>query len=88
MHILIWLAIGLVAGFVANFVTGSRGNERWINFGVGLVGAFIGGLGITSWVGASSMELMDTWMGRIMVSTAIAAILLFLTNLVRRGMMR
>lgn len=87
MNILTWLAAGVAVGFLANFVTDSRGRDAAINLGVGIVGALLGGLGVSPLMGAYH-DPMHVGLGHAMIAVAVAVILLAIVNLVRKGMMR
>ncbi len=75
--LLIFLAIGLVAGFLASFIVGGGGMIRYLITGV--VGAFVGGflfqsLGIS--IGGSPL------VNQIVTSTAGAIVVVLLARLI------
>lgn len=75
--LLIFLAIGLVAGFLASFIVGGGGMVRYLITGV--VGAFVGGflfqaLGIS--IGGSPL------VNQIVTSTAGAIVVVLLARLI------
>ena len=43
MSIIVWIVIGLIAGWLANVILGGRGGGLLYNLAVGLVGAIVGG---------------------------------------------
>lgn len=60
--LIVWLIIGMIAGWLSGTLV--TGFGRWTNFGVGLVGAIIGGLmfslfGIWPGLDAISVSLRD-----------------------------
>ena len=80
--ILIFLAIGAVAGFLAGqFITGS-GSGLFVNTIVGVLGAFLGGylfryFGIT----LAGMPLL----GELLTATVGATVLLFFASILKRA---
>ncbi|HVP85317.1 MAG TPA: GlsB/YeaQ/YmgE family stress response membrane protein [Rhizomicrobium sp.] len=43
MHVIGWIIVGLVSGFVASRVVNRRGEGCLVNIALGLVGALVGG---------------------------------------------
>jgi uncharacterized membrane protein YeaQ/YmgE (transglycosylase-associated protein family) len=75
--LLVFLAIGLVAGFLASFIVGGGGLVRYLITGV--IGAFVGGylfgaLGIN--VGGNAL------LSQIITSTVGAIVVVFLARLI------
>jgi len=78
-----WVVLGLVAGALANQITGGKGNAC-SNFVLGIAGAVIGGfisggLGLVTPNGGLQLYLFN-----LLIATATAAALIFL----RRAFMR
>jgi uncharacterized membrane protein YeaQ/YmgE (transglycosylase-associated protein family) len=44
LSFLVWIILGLVAGYIANQIVGSDSRSPWLNMGLGIVGAIVGGL--------------------------------------------
>jgi uncharacterized membrane protein YeaQ/YmgE (transglycosylase-associated protein family) len=44
MGVIVWIIIGLIAGWLATQILGGRGGGLLYNLAVGLVGAIVGGL--------------------------------------------
>jgi len=61
--IIVWLIVGALAGSMIGMFTTSakKGSGRWMNFGIGLVGAFLGGI-------IFRFFRIDLGLGRISVS--------------------
>ena len=43
MHVIGWVIVGLVSGFIASRVVNRRGEGCFVNIALGLVGALVGG---------------------------------------------
>ncbi len=79
---LVWIVVGLIAGFLADLVVGGVGFGIIGDIIVGIVGAFIGGwlfqtLGVASPFGGLP--------GQIFVAFIGAVVLLFVLSLLRGG---
>jgi uncharacterized membrane protein YeaQ/YmgE (transglycosylase-associated protein family) len=80
MGVLAWILIGLIAGWLASRIIGTRGGLTR-NLIVGLVGSLVGGflfrkLGLT--------VVPDFW-GELITATIGAVVLLFLWQAIRRA---
>ena len=80
MDLLLWILVGVVAGFLAEKVTKTP-MGLLMNLLVGLLGAFVGGF-LFSLVGAD--DTGGSLLGSIAVATVGAIVLLLLVNAVRR----
>jgi len=88
MNFIIWLIVGGVIGWLAGLLMGDRQGVV-LNVGVGIVGAFVGGLVFTLLgIGGSNINNGDFSLGALIVSFIGAAILLAVVRLVRRGTAR
>lgn len=79
--LLIWLALGAVAGFVAGQIMKGRGFGVLGNIIVGILGSFLGGF-IFSSLGVSAGGGM---LGSIITAVIGAVVLLFLAGLIKRN---
>ena len=52
MSIVVWLLVGLVAGFLAGKVVSGHGYGVLVDIVVGIIGAFLGGSSPALWVSA------------------------------------
>lgn len=81
--ILVWILVGLVAGFLASLIVTGRGRGWFWNLIIGIVGAFFGG-----WLASQlhiSLPFADI-INRIITAFAGAVILLLIWRLIfRRG---
>ena len=78
--LIMFLAIGAVAGWLAGLLMKGRGFGLIGNIIVGIVGAFIGGF-LANVLGLAATGII----GSIILATAGAAVLLFLIGLVRKA---
>ena len=79
MNIIIFLAIGAVAGWLAGTLMKGGGSGLIGNMLIGIAGAFIGGF-VFNFVGLSASGLI----GSIITATAGAAILLWLIAIIKK----
>jgi uncharacterized membrane protein YeaQ/YmgE (transglycosylase-associated protein family) len=80
LGVIAWIAIGLVAGWLAAKITDSpRGLLR--NLVVGLLGAMLGGFLFTK----LGLNVMPDFWGQLITAVVGAVLLLFLLQVVRRG---
>ncbi len=79
--LLIWLALGAVAGFIAGQIMKGRGFGVLGNIIVGILGSFLGGF-IFNQLGMSAGGGM---IGSIITAVIGAVVLLFIASLVRRN---
>jgi uncharacterized membrane protein YeaQ/YmgE (transglycosylase-associated protein family) len=75
-----WIAVGLIAGWIAGMITRREGSGCLLNIVIGIIGAFLGGI---------ILELFDFegtvhFLGSVAVATFGAVILLAIANLARR----
>lgn len=80
MSILAWIVVGIIAGWLAEKITGSN-HGLLTNLVVGVVGAFIGGFLLSTLLGFRFNEGLN--IQSILVATLGAVVLLFLLGLVR-----
>ena len=79
--ILIWLVIGLIAGFVASRVMGAGGYGLIGDIVIGIIGAFLGGLIANLLIPDANFGLL----GSIIVAIIGACILIAVLRAVSRG---
>ncbi len=80
MHLLWFLLIGLVAGWLAGKLTRGRGFGVIGDLIVGVIGAFLGGF-LFSILGIYAGSLI----GRLLVATVGAVVLVYLVRLLKRA---
>ena len=80
MHILFWIIIGIVAGFIASKIVNHSGSGILMDLIIGIIGAFLGG-----WVfGHLGIAAGGGWIGSLITATIGAIILLLIVHLIRR----
>jgi uncharacterized membrane protein YeaQ/YmgE (transglycosylase-associated protein family) len=80
MHLLGFLIIGLIAGWLAETIMKGRGAGLVINLIVGVIGAYIGGL-LFGFLGLS----MHGIIGSLISATVGAVVLLFLIGVIKKA---
>jgi uncharacterized membrane protein YeaQ/YmgE (transglycosylase-associated protein family) len=78
MGILAWIFIGLIAGWLANIILGSRGGI-FHNLAVGLVGAIVGGFLFEK----LNLQVMPDIWGNLITATIGAIIFLLIWRAIR-----
>jgi uncharacterized membrane protein YeaQ/YmgE (transglycosylase-associated protein family) len=85
MGLIMWLIVGGVVGWLASIVMRTDGQQGIVlNVVVGIIGAFIGGLILSS----GNINNAPLTLYTFLVSLVGAIILLAIVNLVRRGSVR
>jgi uncharacterized membrane protein YeaQ/YmgE (transglycosylase-associated protein family) len=79
LHILLMLAIGALAGWLAGQIMKGRGFGLLGNLVVGIIGAFVGGH-LLPYIGLGALGLV----GSLISATLGAIIFLFLVGLIKR----
>jgi uncharacterized membrane protein YeaQ/YmgE (transglycosylase-associated protein family) len=72
MGVIVWIIIGLIAGWLATQILGGRGGGLLHNLAVGLIGAIIGGLIF------SSLAIVPTGLVGALVSATVGAVIFLL----------
>ena len=80
MGIFAWIVIGLVAGWLASAILGSRGG-LFYNLAVGLVGAIVGGFLFEK----LNLHVMPDFWGNLITATIGAVIFLAIWRAIRRA---
>ncbi len=80
MGIIAWIVIGLLAGWLANVILGSRGG-LFHNLAVGLVGAIVGGFLFEK----LNLNVMPDFWGNLITATIGAVIFLAIWRAIRRA---
>lgn len=75
--ILVWVVIGLIAGWLASLVVGGGGLLRYI--ATGLIGSFVGGLLAQQF--NISLNLGNKWVEQIVIAFAGAIIVVILARM-------
>ncbi|MGA2568563.1 MAG: GlsB/YeaQ/YmgE family stress response membrane protein [Pseudolabrys sp.] len=80
MGVIVWIVIGLIAGWLATQILGGRGG-LFYNLAIGLVGAIVGGLLFEK----LNLHVMPDFWGNLITATIGAVILLFVWRAIRRA---
>lgn len=81
MGIILWIVVGLVAGWLANAILGGRGGGLFSTLAVGLVGAIVGGV-IFSRLG---LQVVPDFIGNLITATIGAIVFLAIWRAIRRA---
>ena len=79
MGILSWIILGLIAGFIASKIVDRQGQGFWLDMGLGIVGAIVGGY-LFSLFGREGVTGLNIY--SMLVAVAGAVVVLLLYNLV------
>jgi uncharacterized membrane protein YeaQ/YmgE (transglycosylase-associated protein family) len=82
MGIIAWIVVGLVAGWLAEQVTG-RDDSLLANLVIGIIGALVGGFVFGRLLGLQYNEGLN--LGTIAIATAGAVVFLWIFGMVRRS---
>jgi uncharacterized membrane protein YeaQ/YmgE (transglycosylase-associated protein family) len=80
MGIIVWIIIGLIAGWLAHLILGGRGGI-FGNLAVGLVGAIVGGFLFEK----LNLHVMPDFWGNLITATVGAIIFLLIWRAIRRA---
>ena len=85
VNFIVWLIVGAVIGYIATSLMGRR-EGLLLNIVVGIVGAFLGGILLTPYVGGGTINQNNFSLPALIVSLLGAIILMAVVNLFsRRG---
>jgi uncharacterized membrane protein YeaQ/YmgE (transglycosylase-associated protein family) len=87
MHVLIWLLVGGLLGWIAGLLMGRRDGVL-LDVVIGIVGPLLSGWLIAPLVGTRTIDQGDFSIASLAVSLAGAVILLAIVNVGRRGRLR
>ena len=89
MNIIIWLVVGGLIGWLASRLMHTRAQQGiFIDVGVGVVGALLGGWFLTPLLGVSTINQNNFSLASLVVSLLGAMALLALVRFVRRAAVR
>ena len=80
MSLLVWILLGLLAGFIASHIVNRRGEGMILDILLGIVGAIVGGwmAHLFGYAGVSGLNLYS-----LFVATIGAVLFLFVYHLIR-----
>jgi uncharacterized membrane protein YeaQ/YmgE (transglycosylase-associated protein family) len=79
MSFVVWIILGLVAGYIANQILYREGKGLWLNMGLGIVGAIVGGM-IFSLLGGAGITGINPY--SLIVAVVGSIIVLWIYNAV------
>jgi uncharacterized membrane protein YeaQ/YmgE (transglycosylase-associated protein family) len=88
LNFLIWIVVGAIIGWLASIITGRNQQQGClINIVVGIIGAFLGGVGysLITGGGLNTTSVDITSLGGFVVALIGAVVLLVIVNLISRG---
>jgi uncharacterized membrane protein YeaQ/YmgE (transglycosylase-associated protein family) len=81
MSIILWIIIGLVAGWLANLILGGGGGGLLYKLAVGLIGAIVGGFLFDK----LNLHVVPDFWGNLITATIGAIIFLMIWRAIRRA---
>ena len=76
MSIIGWIALGLIAGFIANKIVNKRGGGIVLDIFLGIIGALVGGF-LFSQLGAVGVTGFNLWSMLVAIVGAVIILLLY-----------
>jgi uncharacterized membrane protein YeaQ/YmgE (transglycosylase-associated protein family) len=80
MSIILWIIIGLVAGWLANLILGGGGGGLLYKLAVGLIGAIVGGFLFDK----LNLHVVPDFWGNLITATIGAIVFLLIWRAIRR----
>ena len=77
MHIMTWLILGLVSGFIASKLINRTGEGLILDIVLGVVGAFVGGFIFTRFFHAAGVSGLNLYSMFVAVVGAVVVLLLY-----------
>jgi uncharacterized membrane protein YeaQ/YmgE (transglycosylase-associated protein family) len=81
MSIILWIIIGLVAGWLANLILGGGGGGLLYKLAVGLIGAIVGGFLFDK----LNLHVVPDFWGNLITATIGAIVFLLIWRAIRRA---
>jgi uncharacterized membrane protein YeaQ/YmgE (transglycosylase-associated protein family) len=81
MSFIIWIILGLIAGYIANQIVYLEGKGLWLNMALGIIGAFVGGalFSVLGGVGITGINIYS-----LIVAVVGSVVVLWIYNAVSR----
>jgi uncharacterized membrane protein YeaQ/YmgE (transglycosylase-associated protein family) len=76
MGILSWIILGLIAGFIGSKIVDRRGQGFWLDIGLGIVGAIIGGY-LFSFFGKEGVSGLNLYSMVVAVAGSVVVLLIY-----------
>jgi uncharacterized membrane protein YeaQ/YmgE (transglycosylase-associated protein family) len=76
MSILSWIILGLIAGFVGSKIVDRQGQGFWLDIGLGILGAIIGGY-LFSFFGKEGVAGLNLYSMLVAVAGSVVVLLIY-----------
>jgi uncharacterized membrane protein YeaQ/YmgE (transglycosylase-associated protein family) len=76
MGILSWIILGLIAGFIGSKIVDKQGQGFWLNMGLGIVGAIVGGY-LFSLFGQEGVSGLNLYSMLVAIVGAVVVLLVY-----------
>jgi uncharacterized membrane protein YeaQ/YmgE (transglycosylase-associated protein family) len=76
MGVLSWIVLGLIAGFIGSKIVDRRGQGFWLDIGLGILGAIVGGY-LFSLFGREGVTGLNLYSMLVAVAGSIVVLLLY-----------
>ena len=76
MGILSWIILGLIAGFIASKIVDHQGQGLWLDMGLGIIGAIVGGF-LFSLFGKEGVSGLNLYSMLVAIAGSIVVLLLY-----------
>ena len=76
MGILSWIVLGLIAGFIGSKIVNRQGQGFWLDIGLGIVGAIVGGY-LFSLFGKEGVTGLNLYSVLVAIAGAVVVLLLY-----------
>ena len=76
MGILSWIILGLIAGFIASKIVDHQGQGLWLDMGLGIIGAIVGGF-LFSLFGKEGVSGLNLYSMLVAIAGSVVVLLLY-----------
>lgn len=84
MGILSWIVLGLIAGFIGSKIVDRRGQGFWLDMGLGIIGAIVGGF-LFSFFGKEGVTGLNLYSMLVAVAGSVVVLLIYNAVVGRRA---
>ena len=76
MGILSWIILGLIAGFIGGKIVNRQGQGFWLDIGLGIIGAIVGGY-LFSFFGKAGVSGLNLYSMLVAIVGSVVVLLLY-----------